>query len=177
MKTIKILLLFTFLGLNILAAQNPVEWTLYTQKTATNTIELYYEAIIGSGWKLYAQDNGNEGPVSLDFTLETSQNITEIKKPTATNSPIKVHDNVFGMPLEYYRGEATFKQIIAVNQNVDSALITGYLTYMVCNHNICLPPKDFYYTFCFANRPTKTHNGQPIKSIRVGHCTSLPSQE
>lgn len=177
MKTIQLLLSLTLLVLNTLSAQNPVQWTFYTKKITDNKIELYYNATIDSGWKLYARENEDTGPVLLTFTTEQSYNLKELESPIATSLPIQIYDQVFNMPLRYYMAEATFKQVVQVNQNIDTASLAGYLTYMVCNHNKCLPPTDLDYNFCFAKRPTKTYNGQPIKSIRVGHCTSLPSQD
>ena len=177
MKTVSILLVFTFLSTNFSFAQSPVKWIFSLKKLDTHRAELTYNATIEKGWKIYAQENEMGGPVPLIFDIEANFNIKTISLPTPTNPPDKTYSKIFDMPLSYYKEEAVFKQVLEIEKDASSAQISGYLTYMTCDSERCLPPKDVEYNFCFTNHQPKTFNGKPIKSIRVGHCSSLPNQD
>ena len=64
-------------------------------------------------------------------------------KPEESPIPPKHYDSSFEMELAYWSGNATITQEIEVTPGTKE--ITGYVEFMVCDDERCLPPDN--YTF------------------------------
>lgn len=130
-------------------AQNPVKWS-FSQKDAGNgQVDLVFTATIENGWYTYSQFlESDEGPVPTSFTFEEGPHFKLVGKAKESGDIVKMYDKVFGMNLTKFKHKGVFTQRVQV---VDpSKPITGYLSYMTCNEEMCLPPKDVDFSFKIA---------------------------
>ncbi len=137
-----ILIFLSFIGI----AQNPVKWT-YTTKDAGNCqVDLIFTGIIDEGWCTYSQFlETDDGPFPTSFSFQEGGHYKLVGKAAESGEKTTAFDNVFGTKLSKFKHKAIFTQRIEVKD--PTKLIGGYMTYMVCNEEMCLPPKDVDFTF------------------------------
>ncbi|MFT5165786.1 MAG: hypothetical protein ACI8P3_001015 [Saprospiraceae bacterium] len=129
------------MGSLVFAQYSPVKWNYHSEKINANEFNLIFTAEIDGGWYVYSQFLDDGGPIPTSFTFTENNGIELIGTITETGDNKKENfDELFGMQLIKYGGEVKFTQRIKVNAAVKS--INGYLTYMTCNNESCLPPKD-----------------------------------
>ena len=127
-------------------AQNPVKWS-FTAKDAGNCqVDLVFTATIEEGWYTYSQFlESEDGPVATSLTFQESPHYKLVGKAKEGGEIIKVHDKVFDMMLTKFKHKAIITQRVEVKD--PSKGIEGYLNFMVCNDEMCLPPKDVDFAF------------------------------
>ncbi len=130
------------LTVSFVSAQfSPVSWSQEAEKISDTEYNLVFTAEIQDGWYVYSQFLDDGGPVPTTFTFTSDDGITMLGKLTETGDNKKdKFDDIFGMQLIKYGDEVKFIQKIQVSSTVKS--VKGYLTYMTCNNESCLPPKD-----------------------------------
>ena len=140
MKKILSLLLISFTLITGLKAQiyDPVKWNTSVEKVSDSTYNLVTKATIESGWHLYSQNVPDGGPIPTTFLYKTNEHFELLENTTEPNG-IEVDDPVFEMRIKYFEHEATFKQLIKIN-NPDLTVINGEVEFMVCDDKNCLPP-------------------------------------
>ncbi len=142
----RLLLLFTVILLNgALFAQifDPVQWTFETKDLGGGEYELMMKASIEENWHLYSQFIDEGGPVPTSFTFEENEAF-ELIGEVVEGEPVEEYNDLFGMVLRYFDTEATFTQKIKADKPVN---ISGYLEFMSCDNNQCLPPTDVDFEF------------------------------
>lgn len=121
-------------------AQDKVTWTV-TYNPSAQQIE--FRAAISDGWHLYSQYIQNDiGPVPTTFVFEENTVVKwdgTVKEPT----PIHEYDENFEASLDFFKNEVVFYRKVATGSR---GTVTGYITYMVCNEIMCLPPVDYNFT-------------------------------
>jgi thiol:disulfide interchange protein len=136
----------------------PVVWSTEINKISDTEYELVAKATIEAGWHVYAQElPSNDGPVATEFRFKESDQVELIgeTKPWEYDSTMQVinveggkyithYDPNFEMDLNYFENNATFKQRIKLKEGVNAADVTfsGFVYFMVCNDEMCLPPED-----------------------------------
>ena len=121
---------------NYTFSQENVAWTLHYDNS---TESIVIEADIEEGWHLYSQNiDKNVGPVPTTFEYIENPAINIIGKTTEPQSITKFDEN-FGGELSFFEGKVVFNQKIKV---LNSTIQKGVITYMICNDEVCLPPKD-----------------------------------
>lgn len=157
--------LFVLFAAMSLFAQNPVKWS-FTAKDAGNCqVDLIFTGTIDEGWYTYSQFlESEDGPVATSLTFSEGPNFTLIGKAKESGEIIKVHDKVFDMMLTKFKHKAVLTQRVEVKD--PSRPITGYLNFMTCNDEMCLPPKDVDFSFkipalsgCGGNAPATPGGG------------------
>ena len=149
MKKRQILLIALLIGVSIQSfAQlvKPVAWTFSQKLIRKGEIVLEMKASIQPGWHLYSTKLPEGGPVktTFSFTPDSSryQFIGEVESVT---NPIKEHDQIFNMDLEFYSNEAIFFQKIKVLSPKPFDL-KGTVEYQSCNNETCtLDEHDFSF--------------------------------
>jgi thiol:disulfide interchange protein DsbD len=117
-------------------SQTKIQW-YYSYNAQLNAIEI--QATLADGWHLYSQHVANEiGPVPTSFVFEPNDAVKFIGKVNEPQ-PIQKYDENFEAMLDFFEGKVLFTQRLSVKQNT---IITGTLTYMLCNDVMCLPPVD-----------------------------------
>ncbi len=143
--------LFSFSILMMLAtfatAQfSPVNWKFKAEKLNDKEYNLVFTAEIESGWFVYSQFLEDGGPIPTSFSLEEATGLEAIGKiEEAGDHKKESFDKLFEMKLIKYSDEVKFTQKIKVDTSVKS--VKGYLTFMTCNDESCLPPKDIDFEF------------------------------
>lgn len=165
-------------------AQNPVKWS-FTSKDAGNCqVDLIVTATIDDGWYTYSQFlESEDGPVATSFTFQEGPHFKLIGKAQESGEKITVHDPVFDMKLTKFKHKGIFTQRVEIKDPAKP--IVGYVSYMTCNDEMCLPPKDVDFNFkvtpanCGGAAPAKANEtpdpkGQP-KSNDQGAVLPAPS--
>ena len=129
-----------------LSAQNPVKW-VFTAKDAGNCqVDLIFTGTIDEGWYTYSQFlESEDGPVATSLTFSPAPGYKLVGKAKEGGEIIKVHDKVFDMNLTKFKHKAILTQRVEVSD--PSKPLTGYITFMVCNDEMCLPPRDVDFSF------------------------------
>lgn len=141
--TLSALVLFFALALQA-QIENPVKWTYTAKKITTDTYELHMTATIASKWHIYAQDIPEGGAVPTSFSFDKNPLIKTDGKVTEVGKQEKSYNKDFKMVLKYYSNKVDFVQKIKLKTAI-STVAKGKLTFMVCNDEKCLPPKDLTF--------------------------------
>lgn len=129
---------------------DPVKWTADVQKTGENIYTVNFKAAIEAGWAIYSQFVEDGGPIPTSLTFEPADNFAlDGKAAESSSHKIEGNDPFFGMNVTKFKEDAAFSQKLKVSD--PSKPIKGYLTYMTCNDERCLPPVDVNFSIDPAN--------------------------
>lgn len=129
-----------------LFAQNPVKWSFSAKDAGNCQVDLIFTGTIDEGWYTYSQFlESEDGPVATTLTFQEAASYKLVGKAKESGEIIKVHDKVFGMNLTKFKHKAILTQRVEVKD--PSKPIVGYLNFMACNDEMCLPPKDVDFSF------------------------------
>ena len=135
--------LFLAFSCTLFAQQsNPVQWEMELEKNKKGEYTIVATARIEAGWYVYSQYlESDEGPIATAIILEEIEGQTADFSADATEEGNKIsgHDDMFGMEITKYKKKMIIKQTIKATKGEK---ISGYLTYMSCNNESCLPPRD-----------------------------------
>ncbi|MCS7036416.1 MAG: cytochrome c biogenesis protein CcdA [Saprospiraceae bacterium] len=139
-------LLTTTLSSIVLTAQNPARWSFSSKEVGNGEYDLTFTVSLADGWNTYSQFlESEDGPVPTSFTFEEGPHYQRKGQVKESGNKSTKYDNVFGMNLTKFSGTGIFTQRVVVTD--PSKPIKGYLTYMVCNDEMCLPPRDVDFSF------------------------------
>lgn len=126
------------------ATPNPVHWSVIRgpekalRPGAKFTVKV--EAQIDSGWHLYAMDQEEGGPVSLEFSVPENSGFE--LGPVRSSKPVQLFDPNFQKRVRLYVDKAEFSLPMSVSARAASAENgTVQVRYQSCNDTMCLPPK------------------------------------
>ncbi|MBX2929112.1 MAG: thioredoxin family protein [Saprospiraceae bacterium] len=141
---------------------NPVKWsTAYKQVSATE-FDLIFTATIDDGWDIYSQFlESDEGPVATSFNFEAGAHYKLVGKCEESGNKKTTYDKVFDMKLTKFSQKGIFTQRVAVSDL--SKPVIGYLEFMTCDNERCLPPKAIDFEFILKDSGAGS-NQQPDKS-------------
>lgn len=129
-----------------ITAQNPVKWSFSAKDAGNSQVDLILTGTIEDGWYTYSQFlESEEGPVATTITFSPGANYKLVGKAKESGDILKVHDKVFDMNLTKFKHTAIFTQRVEVTDRTKP--ITGYVNYMTCNDEMCLPPRDVDFSF------------------------------
>ncbi len=141
MRTFSFLLLCClFFSNNVIAQINPVKWDYAATKINDTEFEVTFTATIDNGWNIYSQHTDPSGPVPTSINFEENANIEIIGETVETGKKKEAFDELFGVNVIKFGGEVVFTQ--KVKATGDGNEIKGYLEYMSCDDEKCLPPKE-----------------------------------
>lgn len=145
MKVQKILLLL-LLWAGVAAAQSPVKWTFTVQDAGNCQADLIFTATINDGWYTYSQFlESDAGPVPTSFTFKEGAHYKLEGKAMEGGEKFTIYDKVFEMKLTKFKHKAIFTQRVSLKAPLKP--IEGYLSFMTCNEEMCLPPVDLDFKF------------------------------
>ena len=167
-KLYLIFITLLFINAGFSQIEEPVKWSYSKKELKNNEAELVFSATIEDGWHLYSQDIGDNGPIPTAFVFDNldgfeflDKNIKITKVEDFENGgdslfqvlfsetkPIEEFDPNFNMTLKFYSHEAEFKTKIKIT-SPNPITIKGYLEFMCCDDEKCLPPdeRDFEFSF------------------------------
>lgn len=141
--------LVTFFGFMItLHGQifNPVSWTYSWKNTTKNEYELQFIAQIDEGWNIYSQYlESDDGPIRTSIIWDKGSHYSLVGKAAEEGNIYKGYDDIFGMNVIKLSGKIIFKQKIRVTDPTKP--ITGYVEFMACDKERCLPPGEANFSF------------------------------
>lgn len=127
-------------------AQNPLKWSFSYQDAGNGQYNLVFTGTLDEGYTTYSQFLENEdGPVATALVFKEGPHFSKVGKALEGGDKYTTYDKVFGMNLTKFKHKAIFTQGIKVTDF--SKPIVGYITAMVCNDEMCLPPRDADFSF------------------------------
>lgn len=124
--------------------ENPAQWS-YRLVQKADGAHIEFKVNIDPGWHLYDLNLPEGGPVSTTFHFEKLQGCSLAGEVKSLQKATSYHDAIFGMTLRSYEKQASFIQAITI-ENRDLLHIEGYVQYMLCDDQSCLPPNSLEFT-------------------------------
>ena len=144
-------LMFVFGFFIALAAESqviePIKWSFSSSVNGADA-ELVFTAVMEKGWHLYDTELPDGGPIPTAFVYEDSTLFEFAGTLTKSPAPVEMYDNTFLMNLRYYSDTAVFTQKVRL-KDPSSAEIKGFVTFMGCDDEQCLPPNEIPFSFVF----------------------------
>lgn len=145
MKTFSFLLFFCFLFSNSIYAQlNPVKWDYKAKKINAEEFEVIFTATIDNGWNIYSQHTDPSGPVPTSINFDENANLEFIGEAIETGKKKEAFDELFGVQVIKFGGVVAFTQKVKVKNGMNE--VKGFLEYMSCDDEKCLPPKEVEFS-------------------------------
>lgn len=110
-----------------------------------------------------------DGPRPTQIVYETLLNAEKVGAITGKSKLLEVYDQNFDMKLSWYAHEAIFVQKISFN-DASKVKINGYVEFMVCDDERCLPPSE--EEFSLGNQNATAQN---IKKQAEDKSTVIPT--
>jgi len=146
----------------------PVKWRYESKILNNNEAELIFTATIDDTWHLYSQNIKDGGPIKTSFFFNNLEGFEFIDKNVKIEEeegfdgegskiyrvvfnetePEKEYDPNFKMILKFFSHEAVFTQRIKL-LNDGPLTIDGFLEFMCCDDEKCLPPTEIEFDFSF----------------------------
>ncbi|MCR9287661.1 MAG: protein-disulfide reductase DsbD N-terminal domain-containing protein [Bacteroidetes bacterium] len=124
---------------------DPVKWSQKVLKISDTDYDLVFTANIEDGWYVYSQYlESDDGPIRTSFNFNSNDNLEFIGKTTETGNKKEGFDEMFEMNLVKFGGEVTFVQ--RIRTKTKPAAVSGYLEFMTCDNERCLPPMEVNFT-------------------------------
>ena len=139
MKKIFFLLFISILGISVMAQiHEPVKFSTELKIISDTEAEIIFTATIEDGWHVYSTNLPDDGPISTSITIEESIGAEADGELTFRGSELDVFDKTFELNLRYFKKSVAFVQKIKITE--PTYKISGYLLYMACDDESCLPP-------------------------------------
>lgn len=140
MKYLFSILLLTLTSLSYAQTNNTISWTFESKKTAANEYTVLMKATVKEGWYVYSQYlESDDGPVRTEIVLEENEAVELVDQATEEGEKITGYDSLFDMNITKYKKHLTITQKIKAKKGQQ---LKGYITFMTCNDEQCLPPTD-----------------------------------
>ena len=159
----------------------PVKWDISKEKKSETEYVLIFKANINKDWTVYSQYTSDEGPVPTSITYEKMDGVEFKGKADESGHKKEGPDPLFdNVKVIKYLADKSFiiKQKIKIKDA--SKPLSGYLTYMTCNNERCLPPEDVEFEFTFSDLKTGSKDvkavvEKPVEEKPVVVSTDIPT--
>lgn len=141
-----ILFISLCIGLQAQKTIDPVKWSFDINQTGPEEYELIYIATLDEPWCIYSQESAAGGPIPTSINY-TSKNVVPNGKAKESGFKKEGKDEMFDMKLIKYLHHKNYMLKQSVKITDTSKPVTGYVTYMVCDNEKCLPPTDAEFSF------------------------------
>lgn len=128
----------------------PVKWEIKLEDSDSSVKTLLFSAKLDNGWHLYDMNLPEGGPISTSFNYETLKGAKTVGSPVPSKKATTVYDEQFEMNLSWYAHEVSFKQKLEIT-NPKAFKVEGYVEFMACNDENCLPPDKESFSFNQSN--------------------------
>ena len=88
---------------------------------------------------MYSQNMPTGGPVPTKVVFNNNPLVKKIGTTKETGQLEKINDKIFGMEVQFFSGKVVYTQQVKVKPGIKTNM-AGYLNYMVCDDEQCLPP-------------------------------------
>ena len=128
----------------------PVKWEIKLEDSDSSVKTLLFSAKLDNGWHLYDMNLPEGGPISTSFNYETLKGAKTVGSPVPSKKATTVYDEQFEMNLSWYAHEVSFTQKLEIT-NPKAFKVEGYVEFMACNDENCLPPNKESFSFNQSN--------------------------
>ncbi len=132
----------------------PIKWSFDSKQEGKNA-ELIFTANIDEGWHLYDTRLPEGGPLPTQIVYEDSSLFEFVSRLEKQPLPIEKFDKTFQMDLSYFVEKAVLTQKIKLLKDAPFE-INGYVVFMGCDDEVCLPPNEIEFSFSFTGQETGT---------------------
>jgi thiol:disulfide interchange protein len=148
MRKASLVFLFAFV-LSALSAHaqflEPVKWAFSLNKISETEYEVIADATIEENWHLYSANISEGGPIPTSLVLINPEDQVAVGKLQEKPQPDVQFDEAFNMELAWFSNEA--RLILPLQIKGQSAgVIEGYVEFMACDDEQCLPPDRVDFT-------------------------------
>lgn len=144
----------------------PVTWSFRLEALANDELLVIAEASMDEGWHLYSMNlPDGDGPVPTEFVIESTEGLSLIGKPEEIGDLKTEYDPNFMMDLSFFSNKV---QLVQRVKPANADLIKGYVYFMTCDDERCLPPEEVRFelsTSSLLNKSVIKESGK--KSIKV----------
>lgn len=148
MKYLTVLLCFiAYCNFTFAQNANPVRWTFRANKINDAEYNLVFTASIQNGWCIFSQylEEGGAWPTSLNFDLSPDYELIDLTQESGKKK--EGYDPMFGVNIIKYEGRMTLSQKVRIKESLQE--ISGYIEFMSCNTEGCLPFTNVDFAFSF----------------------------
>ena len=133
---------------------DPVNWSMRSVKTAENSFDLFFNATIEDGWYIYSQEveEGGPEPTAIEFTENKNVKFLLAKSIETSKHTKEGFDKLFDMDIKKFAKAVEYKMPIKVNGIKEK--LSGYLVFMTCDDEKCLPPEEIEFEFDLSKEQT-----------------------
>lgn len=134
---------------NLVSAQiiEPIKWSFDAQQDGRN-VALQFQAVIDEDWHLYDTKIPEGGPIATSIVFEDSTKFEFAGELEKEPQPEIHFDSTFQMNLGYFSDKVTLTQNIRLITD-EPVEISGYVLFMGCDDETCLPPNEAEFSFTF----------------------------
>ncbi len=125
--------------------QEPVKWSFSSRQNGQE-VQLIFKASIDQGWHLYDTSLPEGGPIPTSINYSDSSLFEPVGLLKKNPQPTEVFDKAFQMTLRYFSHQVEFIQTVRLKSDKPVTL-SGYVEFMVCNDETCLPPTEADFEF------------------------------
>lgn len=163
--------------------EEPVKWSFESKYLGNNEAQLIFKATIEKNWHLYSQDIPDGGPIKTSFFFNKIEGFEFIDKNIEIElvenweeegsflsrvtfnepDPIVELDPNFKMVLKFFGHEAEFTKKIKLLTD-QPLVIDGFLEFMCCDDEKCLPPTELDFKFTFNTAGASIGEDQTIST-------------
>lgn len=166
-RSLLILISILFFGISsMVQAQilKPVTWKHYSEDLGNGEFNLVFKAEMEDGWTVYSQYTDDSGPIPTEITYEKSENLEFLGKSAESGHKKEGLDKIFDVNVIKFLHDQPYTITQKVKLNESSGYASGYLTYMTCDDERCLPPTDVEFTFELMKSSTQSSKGGKLKA-------------
>lgn len=150
----------------------PVQWEMSQKQISNTEFDLIWTANIDSGWSIYSQFTDDNGPVPTTFEFDKGS-YERVGVVQEEGYKKEGYDKLFDANvIKFTKGPVVFTQRIKASDLANP--VTGYLTFMTCDDEKCLPPTDIDFSFQLENKMTAAVTETPATTPQLDDTKSAP---
>ena len=130
---------------------DPVKWDYRIDQISQDEFDIVFKAEIDDGWTVYSMYIEEGGPVPTSIWYETEGVVENKGDAIETGHRKEGMDPIFEMNVIKFLDDKDYEVRQRVKVLDPSKKLVGYLTYMTCDNERCLPPTDVDFEIDFGD--------------------------
>jgi hypothetical protein len=161
-----LVLMVVYLGSGFSQIKNPVKWNSELKHIDGDKFELIFKAKIDKNWAVYSMYlDRDDGPIATNINYDYESGFKLVGEAKEIGDKKSGYDAIFDMNLVKFANNYTIIQAIEVKDY--SKPIMGYLNFMTCDDEQCLPPTDVDFTHKPVKGSSKGDTGSVDKEVNT----------
>ena len=124
----------------------PVKWSTEVLHIEGDVFQVRLTADITTPWHIYDMGPYEGGPMPVSFEFTPSSTLSLDGGVQMLTEPVRVFDDIFGMQVGYFEGQAVFSQQVTLDGK--GGVLAGTVEWVACNPetNQCLSPAEYEFS-------------------------------